>query len=125
MPMPSVPFEAEKISYRWVVLAGVWLLYFSFGMIVAAMAPLVRPIAVALDLDNGDMGFVLGAWPLVYVAAAIPCGVLLDRFGPRRALLIGVTVIAASGAVRIRRREFRGRGHKQLSLLQARAARRR
>ncbi len=101
MPMPSVPFEAEKISYRWVVLAGVWLLYFSFGMIVAAMAPLVRPIAVALDLDNGDMGFVLGAWPLVYVAAAIPCGVLLDRFGPRRALLIGVTVIAASGAVRV------------------------
>jgi cyanate permease len=98
--MPSAPLEAEKNSYRWAILAGMWLLYFSFGVIVAAMAPLVHPIADTLGLDNADMGFVLSAWPLVYVAAAIPCGVLLDRLGPRRALLIGVAVIAASGAAR-------------------------
>ncbi len=100
MAMPSAPLDRETNSYRWAVLGGMWLLYFSFGVIVASMAPLVRPISVALGLDYGDMGFVLGAWPLVYIAMAIPCGVLLDRLGPRRALMIGVAVIAASGAAR-------------------------
>ncbi len=98
--MQTVPFEAETNSYRWAVLAGVWLLYFSFGVIVASTAPLVRPIVIALDFDNAGMGMVLGAWPLVYVAAAIPCGVILDRLGPRTALLLGVGIIAASCAAR-------------------------
>jgi CP family cyanate transporter-like MFS transporter len=98
--MSTTLIEAGTSSYRWAVLGGMWLLYFSFGMIVASMAPLIRPIAVALGLDNGDMGFVLGAWPLVYIAMAIPCGVLLDRLGPRRALMIGVAIISASAAAR-------------------------
>jgi MFS transporter, CP family, cyanate transporter len=98
--MQSAPFEAETNPYRWVILAGVWLLYFSFGVITASMAPLVRPIIDALSLDNARMGVVLGAWPLVYVAAAIPCGAFLDKIGPRKALFVGMGIIAASGAAR-------------------------
>ncbi|MBT5108970.1 MAG: MFS transporter [Rhodospirillaceae bacterium] len=98
--MSSAPIEAETTPYRWIILFGVWLLYFSFGVIAASMAPLVRPVIVALDLDNARMGVVLGAWPLVYVAAAIPCGAFLDKLGPRKALLFGVAIIAASGAAR-------------------------
>jgi cyanate permease len=46
------------------------------------------------------MGGVLGAWPLVYIASAIPCGAFLDRVGSRRALFLAVLIIAASGALR-------------------------
>ena len=86
--------------YRWVVLGGVWLLYFSFGLTVTAMAPLVAPIREDLGLDNAQFGLIMGAWPLVYIAFAIPCGALLYRLGPGRALLIGTVVIASSGLLR-------------------------
>lgn len=46
------------------------------------------------------MGSVLGAWQLVYIGTAIPLGMALDRFGPRRALLTATMVIALSGALR-------------------------
>ena len=34
------PTATPTHAYRWVLLAGVWLLYFSFGLTTAAMAPL-------------------------------------------------------------------------------------
>ncbi len=32
-------FKPEEDPYRWAVLGGIWLLYFCFGVIAAAMAP--------------------------------------------------------------------------------------
>jgi MFS transporter, CP family, cyanate transporter len=87
-------------GYRWAMLGGVWLLYFCFGLIAAAMAPLIGPITGALDISHSAMGAILGAWPLVYVLLAIPCGALLDRFGLRRALALAALVIAASAVLR-------------------------
>ena len=93
-------FKPEEDPYRWAMLGGVWLLYFCFGLIAAAMAPLVQPITEDLGLSHSAMGGVLGAWPLVYIASAIPCGAFLDRVGPRRALFLAVLIIALSGALR-------------------------
>ena len=80
--------DEPKGPYRWVFLCGVWLIYFSFGLTVAALGPLVTPITDDLNMTFGEMGTVLGAWPLVYILAALPCGFLIDRIGPRRGLLI-------------------------------------
>jgi cyanate permease len=46
------------------------------------------------------MGVILGAWQLVYVAAAVPSGLLIDRIGPKRALAIGALIIALSAYLR-------------------------
>ncbi len=93
-------FKPGEDPYRWTMLGGVWLLYFCFGLIAAAMAPLVQPITEEMGLSHAAMGGVLGAWPLVYIASAIPCGAFLDRFGARRTLFLAVLIIAASGALR-------------------------
>jgi cyanate permease len=82
------------------MLALAWLLYFSFSMIGASLFPLVTPIREELGLSYSQMGIILGAWQLVYIGAAIPVGLLIDRFGTRRALLVGVLIIAASGFAR-------------------------
>ena len=58
---------------------------------------MVAPIEAALGLSHAAMGSVMGAWQLVYIFSAVPCGLLLDRIGSRRALLIGIALIAASG----------------------------
>ena len=92
--------QPTESSWRWAMLGGVWLLYFCFGLTVAAMAPLVTPIVRDLDLGLAVMGAVLGAWPLVYIASAVPCGILLDRIGLRWSLALAAAVIAASGALR-------------------------
>ena len=48
-------------------------------------------------MSHAAMGSIMGAWQLVYIFSAVPCGLLLDRIGGRRALLIGILLIAASG----------------------------
>ena len=42
----------------------------------------------------------LAAWQLTYIFCSVPCGGLLDRFGPRRMMFASVLVIAASVALR-------------------------
>jgi len=83
-------------NIRWWLLFGVWLLYAGFGLVATSLAPLVLTIERDLNITHTAMGSVMGAWQLVYIFAAVPCGMLLDRIGPRWALLIGVSFIAAS-----------------------------
>lgn len=93
---PSPPATA----YRWVVLFGVWLVYFCFGLTTASLAPIVAPVMADLGITHSGMGAILGAWQLVYIFAAIPCGMVLDRIGARAALVLAALVIGASGAAR-------------------------
>ena len=92
--------EAAAHPHRWAMLFGAWSIYFCFGLITAATAPLVGPISRDLDLSASEMGSVFGAWQLVYIVSAIPCGALLDRMGPRRAIAAAGVIIALSGAWR-------------------------
>jgi len=82
---------------RWLILAGLWLCYASFGVTVASLAPLVPVIQADLNMSHSAMGSVMGAWQLVYIGAAIPCGMLLDRLGGRWALTLGVGLVVLSG----------------------------
>lgn len=88
------------MTRRWILLGGLWAIYFCFGLTAVAMAPLVSVISSELGLSRTAMGSVLGAWPLVYIAAAMPAGAILDRFGFGRALFGAVLLIALSGALR-------------------------
>ncbi len=85
---------------RWLILAGLWLCYMSFGVVVTSLAPLVPVIQADLAMSHSAMGSILGAWQLVYIAAAVPCGILLDRLGGRWALTIGVGIIVVSAVSR-------------------------
>lgn len=85
---------------RWLILAGVWLAYFCFGLTSVALAPIVAPVTRELAMSQTAMGTVLGSWQLVYIVAAVPCGALLDRLGSRRAIFIGAVIIALSGLMR-------------------------
>ena len=82
---------------RWLILAGLWLCYASFGVTVASLAPLVPVIQADLNMSHSAMGSVMGSWQLVYIGAAIPCGMLLDRLGGRWALTLGVGLVVLSG----------------------------
>jgi len=86
--------------YRWVMLAGVWLSYFVFGLTTAALAPLVQPVTTDLGMNHSQMGSILGGWQLVYIASAMVCGAFLDRVGIRRGIMIAGLIIAGSNVLR-------------------------
>jgi MFS transporter, CP family, cyanate transporter len=96
----TAPPAAPDSPYRWVVLSGIWLIYFSFGLQINGLAPLVGPVANDLGLSYAAMGMILSAWPLLYVFASIPCGAAVDRLGARRALLIAATIMSVSAITR-------------------------
>ena len=81
---------------RWLILFGLWLSYMSFGVVVTSIAPLVPIIQADLGISHSAMGSIMGAWQLVYIVAAVPCGVLLDRLGGRWALTLGMLFVAVS-----------------------------
>jgi cyanate permease len=86
--------------FRWVVLAGVWLIYATFGVVAVSLAPIVPLIMRDLAIGHTMMGAIFGAWQLVFIFAAIPCGALLDKIGVRRGLLLGALTVALSAAMR-------------------------
>ena len=93
-------FEASSSPLRWAVLAGVWLAYYCFGLTIVSLAPLVAEISTELGLSRSQMGGVLGAWQLVYIGSAVPLGILLDRTGIRRGLMLAFIMIAVSVVLR-------------------------
>ena len=98
--MPDPARHGESLYRRWLPLTGVWCLYFAFGLNMASLAPLVAVIESDLGIRHTQMGTVLGAWQLVFIVAAIPCGMLLDQIGARRALVLGGVLMAASALLR-------------------------
>ena len=86
--------------YRWAMLGCVWLLYFAFALSIASIAPLVYQVMADLGMNRAEIGTVLAAWQLTYIFCSVPCGSLLDRFGPRRTMFCSMLVIALSVAIR-------------------------
>ena len=82
------------------MLALLWLLYVSFGLVSSALAPLVTPIVKDLGMSYSQMGLVLGAFQLTFIASSIFAGSILDRWGERKSLFIGVLIISLSGCLR-------------------------
>jgi len=99
-PLASLsPIQNDPVktySNRWLMLFGVWILYFCFGLTAYSLAPLVRPITLDLNMNYTEMGRVFGTWQLLYIFTAMPCGSFIDRLGLRKSLLISAVIIGFS-----------------------------
>jgi len=82
------------------MLALLSLLYWVFGIIGHLIAPLVTPILKDLNISYSQMGIILGSWPLSYIGAAAIGGAVIDRWGIRKSLFIGVLIVGLSGLLR-------------------------
>jgi len=65
-------------------------------MIARSIAPLVTPIISDLGISFAEMGFILGAWQITYILISLINGPLIDRWGIRKALFAGATIISLS-----------------------------
>jgi cyanate permease len=91
----EAPFATED-RHDWSMLALSWLMYFAFSFTLASLFPVVGSVRTDLDLSYAQIGIILGGWQLVYLAAAIPVGILVDRFQPKLVLFAGALLVASS-----------------------------
>lgn len=89
-----------SLHRRWWVLASLWTLYASFGLVAGSLAPLLSHIRNDLNMSHAAMGAALGAWPFVYLAVSAVVGKVLDRVGVRVGLALGAALIGMSGLLR-------------------------
>ncbi|MFH0848584.1 MAG: MFS transporter [archaeon] len=92
--------KPSEMRYRWVMLALVWMAYCTFGIIMRVISPLITQIIKDLNITYGQMGSILGSWQLTYTIVAVAMGFLLDRFGIRLTVGLGVIAITASAILR-------------------------
>ena len=74
-----------------VVSAALVVVIFNIGL-----TPALPGLARRLDASQAQLQWVVDIYPLVLAALVLPAGALGDRFGRRRALLIGLSVLLAS-----------------------------
>lgn len=65
-------------------------------MLYAALVPLLPRYADEFDLSKGGSGLLVAAYAAGALLGALPGGVAAARFGPKRAVLIGLALMAAA-----------------------------
>ncbi|MFC1860339.1 CynX/NimT family MFS transporter [Chloroflexota bacterium] len=96
----KVVIEPYRRRYRWIMLALVWFSYCVFGLVAGSIAPLITPIIEDLNISYSEMGIILGAWPLTYIVVASIGGSIIDRWGIRKSLFVGIIFIGLSAGLR-------------------------
>ncbi|MCP1968207.1 MFS transporter [Bradyrhizobium elkanii] len=84
----------RRIACVFLPFAAGYYLSYLFRMINALIA---SHLSSDTGLGNADLGLLTSVYFLVFAAAQIPVGILLDRFGPRR-VQSALLLVAAAGA---------------------------
>lgn len=81
-------------SYRWVILAVSTLGFMQVHLHRVGFAPLIPTFIADLGLSYTAAGTIMTAYFWTYTGAQIPIGILTDRWGPRRVMLVFTAVLA-------------------------------
>jgi cyanate permease len=77
-----------------------WLMLFSLGTSWFCFPPMITTMMADLGLSLEQAGFLVALVPLALVIFCIPGGLFADRFGVRRAVLIGGLIMGVFGLLR-------------------------
>jgi MFS transporter, CP family, cyanate transporter len=81
-------------------LVLLWLAGMDMRITLLAVPPVLPLIHQQLGLDEKGVAALSGLPVLLFGLAALPGALLIARVGPRRALLIGITLVCVAGAAR-------------------------
>ena len=86
-------------SYKGAVLGACTLAFFATMAARLVISPVVPLMGEAFAVSNGALGLALSGMWAAYAAAQFPSGLLADRFGERRVILVAVGGTAAASAL--------------------------
>jgi len=86
-------------SYEGAVLGACTLAFFATMAARLAISPVVPAIGDAFAVSNGAIGLALTGMWMAYATSQFPSGLLADRYGERRIILVAVVGTAATSAL--------------------------
>jgi MFS family permease len=92
--------KPSKSNYQWYALALAILTYFSNGAVRMCLPVLFKEISTDLSLSLVNIGTIWGMDPLAGVFVGLPAGLLADRFGVKRTLIVVCFLEGVFGALR-------------------------
>ncbi|MDI2128839.1 MFS transporter [Yinghuangia seranimata] len=80
----------EAHPRRWWALAALALSVLALGLDSTVLNVALPTLATGLGADNGDLQWIVDGYIVVFAAALVPAGLLGDRFGRKRMILLGL-----------------------------------
>jgi MFS family permease len=96
----AVNTQNSYVSYRWVMLGLAWVISASGGWVGILAAPLAKQVMADLNMDHGMFMVALGAPAIMSIFLSLPGGILSDRFGMKKMILLAGLISGASGIFR-------------------------
>lgn len=90
----------KQTRSSWIMLACAWLLAFAMYGPMLCIPPMEHIIREELLISHAQVGLLFAIPVTVLVAVAIPSGFLADKFGIRKVVGIGATVMAVGSLMR-------------------------
>src|SRR5487761_496387 len=90
---------AASGSRRWWALIAMAASVLVVGLDLTVLNLALPTIATQLHASTGDLQWVADAYSLVLAAAVLPAGLLGDRFGRKKVLLVALVLFGASSAL--------------------------
>ena len=90
----AIPVGEESVPAAYALREAVWVFlsfafaYFFSALVRGVTATLAPRFSAELGLNAADLGLLAGAYFFGFAAMQLPLGSALDRFGPRRVLLV-------------------------------------
>src|SRR5579885_299636 len=82
----------RQATRRWWVLGAIVLAMLAIGLDVTVLSVALPTLAGTLRASTVQLQWFVAAYTLVLAAALLPCGLLGDRYGRRRMLLVALTI---------------------------------
>src|SRR6185437_5840053 len=90
--------DVARSSRRWWALAAIAASVLVVGLDLTVLNLALPTIARDLNASTGDLQWISDSYSLVIAAAILPAGLLGDRYGRRRLLLVALVVFLLSSA---------------------------
>jgi predicted MFS family arabinose efflux permease len=100
---PSLPLRTAALMFLSFAFA-----YFFSALVRGVTATLAPEFSAELGLNAGDLGLLAGAYFFGFAFMQLPLGGALDRYGPRRVLLVFIAVAVLGCAAFALARSFAG-----------------
>lgn len=86
--------------YRWVVLGAFMLVNLTIQILWICFAPISGPAAKFYGVTDLQIGFFAMSFMIVYIPLSIPISWLIDTYGYRKAVSLGVILLGVFGLLR-------------------------
>lgn len=88
-----------KVSFRWITIAVILALIMINYIDRSAVSYVVGPLSKEFGISIAQYGLISGIFSVGYMVFAFASGPLVDRFGPRRILLLGIVLWSVVSAL--------------------------